>query len=33
MNKEGMKGCKTMFDVAPAYLSPMTAEELRNTLL
>lgn len=33
MNKEGMKGCKTMFDVAPAYLSPMTTEELRNTLL
>lgn len=33
MNKEGMKGCKTVFDVAPAYLSPMTAEEMRRTLL
>lgn len=33
MNREGMKGCKTVFDVAPAYLSPMTAEEMRKTLL
>ena len=33
MNKEGMKGCKTVFDVAPVYLSPMTAEEMRSTLL
>lgn len=33
MNKEGMKGCKTVFDVAPAYLSPMTAEEMRSRLL
>ncbi len=33
MNKEGMKGCKTVFDVAPAYLSPMTPEEMRSTLL
>ncbi len=33
MNKEGMKGCKTVFDVAPSYLSPMTAEEMRRTLL
>ena len=30
MYTEGMKGCKTVFDVAPAYLSPMTAEELRK---
>ena len=22
MNKEGAKGCKTVFDIAPAYLSP-----------
>ena len=29
MNKEGMSGCKTVFDVAPAYLSPKSAEELR----
>ncbi|MCM1189408.1 MAG: diaminopimelate dehydrogenase [bacterium] len=33
MNQEGMKGCKTVFDVAPAYLSPMTAEEMRSRLL
>lgn len=33
MNQEGMKGCKTVFDVAPAYLSPMTAEEMRSKLL
>lgn len=33
MSKEGMKGCKTVFDVAPAYLSPVSAEELRAHLL
>ncbi len=33
MAKEGMSGCKTVFDVPPAYLSPKTAEELRKTLL
>lgn len=33
MNQEGMKGCKTVFDVAPAYLSPLTAEEMRRKLL
>jgi len=33
MNQEGMKGCKTVFDVAPAYLSPMSGEELRKHLL
>ena len=33
MSKEGMKGCKTVFDIAPAYLSPKSAEELRATLL
>lgn len=33
MSREGMTGCKTVFDVAPAYLSPMTAEEMRSTLL
>ena len=31
--KEGACGCKTVFDVPPAYLSPLTAEELRKTLL
>ena len=33
MKQEGMKGCKTVFDVAPAYLSPMRGEELRAHLL
>lgn len=33
MNQEGMKGCKTVFDIAPAYLSPKTGEELRAHLL
>ena len=33
MKKEGMSGCKTVFDVAPAYLSPMSGEELRAKLL
>ena len=33
MNQEGMKGCKTVFDVAPAYLSPLSGEELRKHLL
>ena len=33
MHKEGMTGCKTVFDVAPAYLSPLSGEELRAHLL
>ncbi len=33
MNKEGMSGCKTAFDVAPAYLSPKSPEELRGSIL
>ena len=33
MSKEGMKGCKTVFDVPPAYLSPLSGEELRKNLL
>lgn len=33
MSREGMAGCKTVFDVAPAYLSPMTPEEMRRKLL
>ncbi len=33
MNKEGMRGCKTVFDVPPAYLSPKSAQELRKNLL
>lgn len=30
---EGQSGCKTAFDVAPAYLSPKSGEELRAELL
>ncbi|MCI9593157.1 MAG: diaminopimelate dehydrogenase [Lachnospiraceae bacterium] len=33
MNLEGMKGCKTILDIAPAWLSPETGEELRRQLL
>jgi len=33
MKAEGMSGCKTVFDVAPAYLSPLSGEELRKHLL
>ena len=30
---EGEVGCKTVFDIAPAYLSPLSGEELRKSLL
>ena len=33
INQEGNVGCKTVLDIAPAYLSPKSAEELRATLL
>lgn len=33
MNKDSICGCKTVFDVAPAYLSEMSGEELRKKLL
>ena len=33
MAREGMKGCKTIFDVPPAYFSTKSGEELRRTLL
>ena len=33
MAKDGMVGAKTVFDVAPAYLSPKAPEELRKELL
>ncbi|MBQ4498478.1 MAG: diaminopimelate dehydrogenase [Spirochaetaceae bacterium] len=33
MNKEGQTGCRTVFDVAPAYLSPLSGEELRAHML
>ena len=31
--QEGQTGCKTVFDIAPAYLSPLSGEELRAHLL
>ncbi len=33
MEQEGQSGCKTLFDIPPAYLSPKTGEELRAALL
>lgn len=33
MHQEGMSGCKTVFDIAPAYLSAQSGEELRAHLL
>lgn len=33
MSKEGQAGCKTVFDIAPAYLSPKSGKELRAHLL
>ena len=31
--EEGQSGCRTVFDIAPAYLSPKTPEELRASML
>ena len=33
LSKEGVTGCKTVFDIAPAYLSPLSGDELRRTML
>ena len=33
LKEEGATGCKTAFDIAPAYLSRLSGEELRATLL
>ena len=33
LHKEGVTGCKTVFDIAPAYLSKLSAEEIRAHLL
>lgn len=33
MYRRGMTGCKTIFDIAPADLSPLSPEELRKTML
>ena len=33
MKQEGMTGCKSIFDIAPAYMSPLSGEELRAHML
>ena len=33
LSKEGASGCKTVFDIAPAYLSALSGEELRKNML
>ena len=33
LNKEGQTGCKTVFDIAPVYLSAQSPEELRAHML
>ncbi|MCM1203517.1 MAG: diaminopimelate dehydrogenase [Bacteroidales bacterium] len=33
LSTEGQSGCKTVFDIAPAYLSAKSGEELRKALL
>lgn len=33
LSQEGQSGCKTVFDIAPAYLSPKSNAELRKTML
>ena len=33
LNKEGQTGCKTVFDIAPAYLSAQSPEDLRAHML
>ncbi len=33
LNDEGVKGCKTVFDIAPSYLSPLSNDELLKHVL
>ena len=33
LSNEGVSGCKTVFDIAPAYLSPLSGDELRAHML
>ena len=33
LSNEGISGCKTIFDIAPSYLSALSDEELRRTIL
>ena len=33
LSSEGQRGCKTVFDISPAYLSSLSGEEIRKNLL
>ena len=33
LSREGQKGCKTVFDIAPSYLSAADGSELRKHML
>ena len=33
LSKEGVSGCKTILDIAPAYIHPQSPDELRKTIL
>lgn len=33
LGQEGQSGCRTVFDIAPSYLSAKSPEELRSTML
>lgn len=33
LSNENQSGCKTVFDIAPAYLSPLSGEQLRKQML
>ena len=33
LSQEGQSGCKTVFDIAPAYLISKSGEEIRKTML
>ena len=33
LNREGASGCKTVFDIPPAYISALSGEELRKKML
>ncbi|MBO5488965.1 MAG: diaminopimelate dehydrogenase [Eubacterium sp.] len=33
LHEEGVNGCKTVFDIAPAYMSPLSGDEIRAHML
>ena len=33
LSQEGVSGCRTVFDIAPVYLSAKSGEELRKSML